>query len=138
MTPMNYDDLDHKKRVKRYNSQLNQAGYSVKFINVKTQLPRGATIAKIEPQPKHYLEASQTLYIDAASTVTTFKNVINYKKENLLYGFSSKDAMVTKYVDDFKKTVYKLIKDKNDKKRIIFASSQKELLDALRGLNPDT
>jgi len=46
--------------------------------------------------------------------------------------------MVAKYVNDFKKTVYKLIKDKNDKKRIIFASSQKELLDALRGLNPDT
>jgi hypothetical protein len=138
MTPMDYDDLDHEKRVERYKSQLNQAGYSVKFINVKTGLPRGATIAKIEPQPKHYLEASQTLYIDAASTVTTFKNVINYKKENLLYGFSSKDAMVTKYVDDFKKSVYSLIKDKNDKKRIIFASSQKELLDVLRGLNPDT
>ena len=46
--------------------------------------------------------------------------------------------MVTKYVNDFKKSVYSLIKDKNDKKRIIFASSQKELLDALRGLNPDT
>jgi hypothetical protein len=138
MTPMDYNDLDHEKRVQRYKSQLDQAGYSVKFINVKTRLPRGATIAKIEPQPKHYREASQTLYIDAASTVTTFRNVIDYKKENLFYGFSSKDDMVKQYVDDFKKSVYSLINNENDKKRIIFASSQKDLLKALKGLNLDT
>lgn len=135
MMPQSYEDLDHKKRVLRYKEQLQEAGYSVKFRNIKTSLPRGATVAEIMPQPSFYKKQSRTLFIDAASTVTTFRNVIDYKKQNLLYGFSSNDAMVAHYVEDFKQSVDSLVKDPKDRKRIIFASSKADLLNTLNGSN---
>lgn len=133
MMPQSYSDLDHKSRVLRYKQKLQEAGYSVKLRTVKTHLPRGAAIAQIFPQPSSFRNRSQTLYIDAASTVTTFRNVIDYKKQNLIYGFSSKDAMVAQYVDDFRKSVFSLITRKDDQRRIIFASSKKELFQVLDG-----
>ncbi len=137
MMPQSYEDLDHKKRVLRYKAQLEEAGYSVRFRNIRTHLPRGATVAEVLPQPSFYKNKSRTLFIDAASTVTTFRNVIDYKKQNIFYGFSSKDAMVAHYVEDFKHSVDSLVKDPKDRKRIIFASSKVDLLNTLNGLKQE-
>lgn len=138
MMPQSYADLDHKKRVERYRQQLQAAGYSVNFRTLRTErLPRGATIAELVPQPPSYKRASRTLLIDAASTVTTFRNVIDYKKKNLFYGFSGKDAMVAHYVDDFKQFVYALVQDPTDRGRIIFATTEADLLNTLNGVTLD-
>lgn len=130
--PAAYDELEQDKRVAKYRSSIESAGYALEPTRVETKLPRGAVTAKIVPTPPYYDSRNMDLYIDFASTVTAFRNVIEYKKSNPAYARNTDNQMLIQYVDEFEKSVMEQLPE-HQRSRVVFVRSPEEALQVLQG-----
>lgn len=135
--PATYAQLDHNKRVEYYRARAAAAGYQAELVKIATSLPRGAETAIIKPVPPYYAERKMELYIDFASTVTAFRHVIDYKKENHFYSASTENSMLHEYADEFESAVMerlKLNQSRGDQReRVVFVRSPEDALKVLNG-----
>lgn len=96
MMPYSIDDLDHQERIGKMNelimSEFNAD--SVYAENLPTRMKRGTRIGRIESSFADF----HNVYVDFASTTSTFAQIIEYKKSK--YEIDD-DALVKEYSDTF-------------------------------------
>ena len=131
--PDSYEELDHLKRVAKYREQGEKAGYKVELKKVQTTLPRGAETAIVVPTPPYYKDRQMEVYFDFASTVASFRHVIEYKKKNPAYARSSENEMLREYAREFEESVKQQLRPRGQEGRIVFVRSPAAALRLLAG-----
>lgn len=130
--PDAYGNLDHAARVGSYRDFAAANGFTAEATNVVTEkMPRGAVTAKISPVPEYYASRKIDVYIDFASTVTAFKDVILYKKGNKAYAQTTENGMLLEYADEFEKAVLEVL-PVNQRDRVVFVRSPEAALRVLQ------
>ena len=71
---------------------------SIRFVTLKTRMPRGSSVHKIYAKNNRELDAK---YIDFASTTSTFMSIANKKLENPAYKDGNIDEMINEYSNIF-------------------------------------
>jgi hypothetical protein len=130
--PDAFGNLDHEKRVESYNRLAAQNNFTAVRTEKKTKLPRGAVTYKISPEPAYYKDRNISVYIDFASTVTTFNDVILYKKKNPAYARTTEDQMLKQYADEFEQAVLDELRKTNQSDRVVFVRSPEAALRILQ------
>jgi hypothetical protein len=118
--------------VESYNRLAAQNNFTAVRTEVKTKLPRGAVTYKISPEPAYYKDRNISVYIDFASTVTTFNDVILYKKKNPAYARTTEDQMLKQYADEFEQAVLDELRKTNQSDRVVFVRSPEAALRILQ------
>lgn len=130
--PDSYVNLDHAARVRSYGEFAIQNGFTAVETKVATgKMPRGAVTAKISPVPAYYASRNIDVYIDFASTVTAFKDVILYKKGNKAYAQTTVNQMLHEYAEEFKHAVLDVLPE-GQKRRVVFVRSPQAALQVLQ------
>lgn len=130
--PDAFGNLDHEKRVESYRNLAARNNFEAIRTEVQTKLPRGAVTYRISPDPAYYRDRNISVYIDFASTVTAFKDVILYKKENPAYARITEDQMLKQYAREFEQSVMDELRKTNQSNRVVFVRSPDAALKILQ------
>lgn len=126
--PENYKEIDLESRKSKYVKLLTKYSYNIETLMLKTRMTRESTIAAIKNPPDWLESKNIKLYIDFASTLKAFKEVIDYKKKNDAYNTISEDELTTEYARSFTNEVNKQLTNRFGNNVLIFISSEKELI----------
>ncbi len=96
LMPYSTQDLEHTARIIRIGDRLvHELGAdSISTLNLPTRMKRGTRIARLASSVANY----DKVYIDFASTTSTFKQIIDYKKKE--YDIDAEE-LIKEYTDTF-------------------------------------
>ncbi len=136
--PENYSELVNSEKVKLANVErdLKPLGWMKDEVSIEVPNRRAIKISELS----HASQTTNTsVYVDAASTVTAVKTVVDYlTSNNSYYAPTEKNKLAMDYVKEFKECLLEMVKKELaeepnylQKKEIYFVANAKELKDAL-------
>ena len=128
MMPTSYRDLQHKDRINDINFTLKQRiGIdSLTLTHLPTSMKRGSRILMLTKDG----DVIPGVYIDFASTTTSFFKIAEYKKDHPAYHNVSIDDIIDEYTNEF--IIQTNEKLKSDSTYVKFFTDKEDLVNELR------
>lgn len=128
LMPENERDLTHQNRVGDFEYEATRVlGIdSIAFVSLPTETSRGSRIMRMYKDGK----AVDGVYLDFATTTTSFLEIAKFKKENKAYRDTPTDTIISGYSRDFVTQVKQQLK--NDSVYVCFTFSNKSMIDQLK------
>lgn len=128
LMPKDERELMHQDRVGdfAYNARLALGIDSIPFENLPTGVRRGNRIMRVVKDGR-YIDG---VYIDFATTTTSFLNIANYKKKHKEYDSTPIDSIIAEYSYDFVEQTKNSLK--SDSVYVKFVFDNNELIEELR------
>lgn len=128
LMPYHVSDLKHRDRIERAGNRIKKELHadSVYSEMLPTQMKRGTLIGRIATRDPRYTH----VYVDFASTTSTFLQILNYKKEK--YPELDEDEVIRDYSDTFIRQTKELLE--SDSVYVHFFVSQEEFIRALKAV----
>jgi len=128
LMPQNERDLTHQNRVGdfEYEASMTLGIDSIAFVSLPTETSRGNRIMRMYKDGK----AIDDVYLDFATTTTSFLEIAKFKKGNSAYKYTPIDSIIGGYSYDFAKQVKKQLK--NDSVYLCIAFSNKAMIEQLK------
>lgn len=128
LMPENERDLTHQNRVGDFEYEATRVlGIdSIAFVSLPTETSRGSRIMRMYKDGK----TVDGVYLDFATTTTSFLEIAGFKKKNKAYSDTPTDTIISGYSRDFVTQVKKQLK--NDSAYVCFTFSNKAMIDQLK------
>ncbi len=123
--------LDHQKRINdiRYKLVKELKVDSLKHVRLNTNIKRGSTVTMICSKDNKY----HNLFIDFASTTSSFLEVAEYKKSHKVYEQTEIDDLISEYAHTFISEAKQRLKD--DSVFVDFFLTQDQFIEKLKDYN---
>lgn len=128
LMPKNERDLTHQDRVGdfEYQAKMSLGIDSLSFIFLPTETKRGSRIMRVVKDGK----SIDGVYLDFATTTTSFLDIAEFKKKNREYRKTPKDSIIYGYAHEFDRQTNEKLK--SDSIFVKFVFDTNELLDILK------
>jgi len=128
LMPRTERDLRHQNRVGdfEYEASVTLGIDSIAFVSLPTETSRGSRIMRMYKDGK----AIDGVYLDFATTTTSFLDIAKFKRRNRAYKYMPMDSIIGGYSCDFVKQVKEQLK--NDSVYMCFAFSNKAMIEQLK------